>query len=109
MNFNFLLNFQPDFILPGLGVIVPWVLTAVVNISFALAVWNDSRHLAALLHRRTFFVSGGIWALATLVSGVFAAAIYWLIHHSTLRPQPIPSDSAQAAAPERPAPPKAEA
>ncbi|MDR3403449.1 MAG: hypothetical protein P4L99_13210 [Chthoniobacter sp.] len=107
MNSNFSFNFPPDLILPGLGMIVFWVLTAVVHISFSLAVWNDSRRLSHYLGRRPFFVGRGIWGLATLLGGVFVAAIYWLIHHSTLRPQPPVSESPQATAQERPAPPEA--
>jgi len=105
MTSNFSFNLPPDLILPGLGMLVFWVLTIVVNVSFALAVWNDSRHLGAYLHRRTFFVGGGIWALATLLGGVFVAAIYWLLHHSTLRPQPPIPNGAQPGMPERPASP----
>lgn len=64
-----------------------WLVTAIVHIAFALAVLADSHLLWKHLRRKTFLVGGGMWALATLLGGVFVAAIYWLIHHSTLRPQ----------------------
>jgi len=62
-----------------------WVLVAIVHISFALAVLQDSQSLFRREQRSTVFVNGVIWALATLLGGVFMAAIYWVIHHSTLR------------------------
>ena len=63
------------------------ILTAIVHIAFAGAVLADSGAMWRHLRRKTFFVSGGIWALATLLGGVFVAGVYWLVHHSTLRPQ----------------------
>ena len=81
-----------------------WILTAIVHIGFALAVLNDSQMLWTHLRRKTFFVGRGLWALATLLGGVFVAAIYWSIHHSTLRPQQ--PTSASRVEPESPATPK---
>jgi hypothetical protein len=60
------------------------VLTAVVHVAFAIAVLIDAGNLERLFRRRTFFVGGLLWALATLLGGVIVAAIYWLMHHSTL-------------------------
>ena len=60
--------------------------TAIVHVGFAFAVWTDSGLMWRRLRRNTFLVSGGIWALATLLGGAFVAGVYWLIHHSTLRP-----------------------
>jgi hypothetical protein len=67
---------------------VIWLLTTIVHVGLAYAVFVDSgltwRHL--LRNIDTFLVNGGLWALATLLGGVFVAAIYWLVHYSTLRP-----------------------
>ncbi|HEX8297292.1 MAG TPA: hypothetical protein VF593_13395 [Chthoniobacteraceae bacterium] len=76
-------NFNGLTIIP---LIVP-ALTVVVHIAFALGVWEDTRLLSLHLRRKTFLVGGGMWALATLLGGVLVAAIYWAVHHSSLRPQ----------------------
>ena len=88
---NLSIDSFPGNVIPGTGIVgvfAIWILTAIVHISFALAVLQDSQNLWRFVHRKTFFVGGGIWALATLLGGVFVAALYWLIHHSSLRPQP---------------------
>ncbi len=62
-----------------------WVMlliNAVVHILFAGAVAKD----AGKLNKQgfpTFLVSGVTWAFATLLGGVWVAAVYWLIHRST--------------------------
>jgi len=35
--------------------------------------------------RKPFLVDRPTWTLATLLGGIFTVAIYWLVHHSTLR------------------------
>jgi phosphate/sulfate permease len=81
-----------------------WLVTAIVHIAFAFAVLADSHLLWRHLRRKTFLVGGGMWALATLLGGVFTAAIYWLIHHSTLRPQqpPVAATAPPISEPESP-------
>jgi hypothetical protein len=60
-------------------------LMAIVNLSFAVGVLIDADELK-LFRRKPRFVGTTVWALATLLGGVFVAATYWLIHHSTLNP-----------------------
>ena len=105
MNFSF--DSFPGGFLPGAGVFwlfAVWILTAIVHIGFAFAVLADTLLLWRHLRRKTFLVGGGLWALATLLGGVFIAAIYWLIHHSTLRPQQPPTELEPDPAPPRPKP-----
>jgi len=59
-------------------------LTILIHVLFALAVWQDGTGLVQ--HgSRLIFVGPAIWALATLLGGVFVAVAYWLVHYSTLR------------------------
>lgn len=54
-----------------------------IHMMFAAAVAKDAGNLDKL-GRTTALVSGIIWAFATLIGGVFIAAIYWVIHHSNI-------------------------
>jgi hypothetical protein len=77
---NFL---SPD--MAAVWIIGGWVLTAIVHVGFAFAVLADSGMMQRHLRREPFLVGGVMWALATLLGGVFVAAVYWLVNHSTLR------------------------
>ena len=82
------MNFSTG-IFPGFGIWIglTWLLTAVVHIGFAFAVLSDAGTLSGQNGRRSVLVGTELWALATLLGGVFVAALYWLLHHSSLRPQ----------------------
>ena len=54
-----------------------------INIAFSIGVVIAIRRQRDL-GKGPWFVGTEIWALATLLGGVFVAATYWLIHHSTL-------------------------
>lgn len=56
------------------------IIVVLVHVFFAVAVFKDAKKLP----RKPIFESPLIWFLATLLGGVFAAAIYWLMHHSRL-------------------------
>jgi len=81
--------------LPGnLGVLVfylYWLALIVVHAGFAIAVFRDAEALEQGTSRKVCLVPGGIWALATLLGGVITAGIYWVLHHSTLRPAAEPA------------------
>lgn len=75
MKATFPVEFAPLLMLVGFGVAL---VTVIVHVYFALAVFQDAKRL------KPVFVVGGVWALATLAGGVFVAAIYWVMHHSDL-------------------------
>jgi len=56
------------------------VINALIHLIFAGAVARDAGKLAKDGHP-TYLVSPVSWAFATLVGGVFVAAIYWFMHH----------------------------
>ena len=69
------------------------VIALIVHIAFAIAVFRDATYLRDPRNlraaRRPIFVGRIIWLLATLIGGVFVAAIYWVMHHSRLN-QSVP-------------------
>ncbi len=77
MNFD-LIDFT---ILSSLSILVG-ILTVLVHIIFAFAVYRDADRLS--IRHSTIFVSPPMWFLATLVGGVLTAGIYWAMHHSRL-------------------------
>ncbi len=91
------MNFSMDSLLPMSfaigGVSIFWIVTAITHISFACGVFVDVGYLRRYERRGTFLVGRFIWTLATLIGGVYVAAIYWLIHHSSLRPKALDSGS----------------
>ena len=59
------------------------VINGLLHLIFAGAIARDAGSLYKL-GQRPALVSAASWAFATLIGGVFTAAIYWFIHHSTL-------------------------
>ena len=63
------------------------VLVFLVQLAFAVAVYQDAeRNLRP--RGRLLFVNPFTWALTALISSVAGVALYWLLHHSTLRKPP---------------------
>jgi hypothetical protein len=66
-----------------------YILVAVLNVLFAMAVYKDAQKLRTVAGLRgTFLVGPEVWALAVLVGGTVAVVIYWAIHYSSLRQNP---------------------
>lgn len=70
------------------------VITLIVHIAFAMAVFRDATYLRdprnLRVPRKPIFVGRMIWFLGTLVGGMFVAGIYWIMHHSRLN-QSVPA------------------
>jgi hypothetical protein len=56
-----------------------------IHIAFSVAVHNDATSQKKSESTGSIFVGPFFWALAVLFGGVLIAALYWLMHHSTLQ------------------------
>jgi hypothetical protein len=67
--------------------IVPFFfgLTFLLHFFFAMGVFSAARGLRAQ-SEAVMLAPPVVWALMTLLWGMFVVLPYWLIHHSTLRP-----------------------
>lgn len=63
-----------------------YILMAVVHLAFAAAVAKDA---GRLLQSRgsTILVGPVMWSFATIIGGVWVAAVFWLMHHLPLLQQ----------------------
>jgi len=59
------------------------LINLILHFLFATAVARDAGNLYRI-GLRPAMVSAPTWAFATLLGGIWTAAIYWFIHHSTL-------------------------
>ena len=65
------------------------ILTVIVHLAFTVGVATDAKKLCE--HGGGLFLVGpNMWGFATLIGGIWVAAVYWLIHHSNLRPDNPP-------------------
>ncbi len=70
--------------LPILFFAASWLATVAIHVVFAVGVMGDATDLQKE-GASTSLVSPAWWTLATLFGGMFVAALYWVIHHSSLR------------------------
>jgi len=54
------------------------------HIAFAWGIWTDADERAGRAEQ-IWFAAPLVWAVATLATGMLGAAVYWLIHYSSLR------------------------
>lgn len=59
------------------------LINGLLHLVFASAVARNAGQLTRS-GQKTILVSATTWAFTTLIGGVFVAAIYWLLHYSTL-------------------------
>lgn len=65
------------------------VVTVLLHISFAIAVYVDAQRMVHDDHLEVVFVPGPIWAIATLFGGVLVAVGYWIVNRSKIANQKI--------------------
>ena len=66
--------------------IIAFIMAALVNIVFAIGVSTDAKQLEKRMP--LWFAGRMMWFIATLFGGVPIAAIYWVMHRSTLNAHP---------------------
>ena len=59
-------------------------LTIVVHVALAMAVHDDANRLDTG-RMQPLAISPTVWTLVTLLGGLPAVAVYWVIYHSSLR------------------------
>ncbi|TMP39061.1 hypothetical protein CWB97_21285 [Pseudoalteromonas citrea] len=64
-------------------VISTFILYAVMHIAFAAGVFYSARK-GEVKGEDTWLVNPLFWSLSTLILGPFFAAVYWVIHHSSI-------------------------
>ena len=62
--------------------VIAFIMATLINIVFAIGVSTDAKQLQR--DRPLWFAGRLMWFIATLFGGVTVAAIYWVIHRSTL-------------------------
>lgn len=108
MNFSFSSADDDTRELVVAAVVVVNLLVAIVHVCFALAVYKNASGPLRRALRKPIFVGPFVWALATLLGGVFVAAIYWGMHYSRLNttvPEPLSSPAKPPVGPQVTPPP----
>lgn len=75
--------FNLFWIVPGLYLLF-FLLLFALNVLFAQGILNDAV-AQRTTGKRVFFVAPEVWGLATVMGGLVVVALYWVLHHSTLR------------------------
>ncbi|MBA2648937.1 MAG: hypothetical protein H0U75_04915 [Legionella sp.] len=59
------------------------IINGILHLIFAGAVARDAGYITRT-GQKLALVSAATWAFATLIGGLWTAALYWFIHHSTI-------------------------
>lgn len=78
------LQFIPPAVLIFWGSVIV-LIVVLVHVFFAFGVYSDALRLRRTLNT-TILVNPAVWLFATVLGGVLVAAVYWILHHSTLNP-----------------------
>ena len=78
------LGFIPPYVITFWGIVIT-LLTVLVHVVFGFGVYLDALRMYRA-GRPPVLVNPGTWLFATVLGGVFVAAVYWALHHSSLNP-----------------------
>jgi Na+/proline symporter len=83
----------PEASMGGLGfiAIVYGALVFIIHIVMAFVVNNDAKQLESE-SKGTFLFIPFFWSLIVFVFGIAGLALYWAVHHSTLRSNSLHED-----------------
>lgn len=56
-----------------------------LHLFLTIGVYNECSE-RSIRGRKVWFIGPFFWAFATFFGGIVTAAIYWVLHHSTLSP-----------------------
>ncbi len=84
MNMSIPMQFWKEF--GWVYVIAMAVASFLLHLFLTIGVYQEASD-RSIRGRKLWFIGPFLWAFATFFGGVFTAAIYWVLHHSTLSPQ----------------------
>ena len=76
------MDFIPRYRQSEVGFLV-FVISFVPNLLLAMGVYREASR-RQIRGDKVWFVGPGLWSFAVFLGSVMPAAIYWLMHHSTL-------------------------
>lgn len=83
MNMNVPIQFFGQF--GGAYVLAMTVGSFLLHLFLTIGVYQEASD-RSIRGRKLWFIGPVLWAFATFFGGIFTAAVYWVLHHSTLSP-----------------------
>ena len=91
MYMNFPVQFFGNF--GGAYAIAMAVGSFLLHLFLTIGVYQEASD-RSIRGRKLWFIGPFLWAFATFFGGIFTAAVYWVMHHSTLSPlEPVDSEN----------------